>query len=463
MLISKGIRRLQFAVIDIETTGGYAIDNGIIEIAVLITDGDIVSDSFYAMINPGITIPPFIEKLTGITNEVIQSQPSFESVAEQLFALIHDKVFVAHNVNFDYSFVKYHLGQQGYHLDSQKLCTIRLARKVVPGLRGYGLDKICNHLNIKIEGRHSAFGDAAATTKLLHQLIQKGGANHIDKMLATKNSEMSLPPNVDEEMVSGLPQKPGVYYFHEKGGKVIYVGKARNIKKRVKGHFSNNKTGKQKQEFLKKIYQISFQETATELMAFVLEGVEIKKRWPDQNRSQKHAERMFGLYSYIDSNGFKRLFIERKLRNINPYFTFTNLAEGYTVLRKLVKQFQLCPYLCFLSKKSMYCHLDQFECKGACQLEESTGDYNERVDECIKGFTEQLPSFVVMDKGIQPGEKSCILIEKGKFVGMGYVNTDDTIDLENLKSAITHYADNQYVRSLIIKYAERHPLHTFSF
>ncbi len=454
---------MQFAVIDIETTGGYAAENGIIEIAVLITDGTTVTDNFYAMIDPGISIPPFIEKLTGITNEAVASHPPFESIAEELFALIHDKIFVAHNVNFDYSFVKYHLEQQGYHLDTKKLCTIRLARKVVPGLRGYGLDKICNYLNIKIEGRHSAFGDSAATAQLLHQLIDMGGARHIETMLAGHDGEMSLPPNVNEEMVSALPQKPGVYYFHEKGGKVIYIGKARNIKKRVKSHFSNNKPGKQKQEFLKKIYHISYQETATELMAFVLEGVEIKKWWPEQNSSQKHAERVFGLYSYIDANGYKRLFIERKLRNIIPYFTFSNLAEGYSVLRKLIRQYQLCPYLCFLTKKSKHCHLDDFECKGACQLNEPATDYNKRVDECIEGFTEHLPSFAVIDKGIRPGERSCILVEKGRFVGMGYVSEMEKIDLDKIKSSITPYLDNQYVRSVIVKYAERHPVHTLSF
>ncbi len=454
---------MQFAVIDIETTGGFAAGNGIIEVAVLITDGSTVTDNFYAMINPGINIPPFIEKLTGITNDAVASQPPFDNIAEELFALIHDKIFVAHNVNFDYSFVKYHLELQGYHLDTKKLCTIRLARKVVPGLRGYGLDKICNHLDIKIEGRHSAFGDASATTELLHQLIRKGGAKHIDKMLVAHNSEMSLPPNVNEEMVSDLPQKPGVYYFHEKGGKVIYVGKARNIKKRVKSHFSNNKPGRQKQEFLKKIYHISYQETATELMAFVLEGVEIKKRWPGQNSGQKHAERVFGLYSYIDANGYKRLFIERKLKNISPYFTFSNLAEGYSVLRKLIRQYQLCPYLCFLTKKSKHCHLDEYECNGACQLEESSEDYNLKVDACIEGFTEHLPSFAVLDKGIKPGERSCILIEKGRFVGMGYVSEIESMDLNQVKSAITPYSDSQYVRSMIVKYAERHPFQTFSF
>lgn len=453
---------MQFAVIDIETTGGYAAQNGIIEIAVVITDGHTILDTFYAMINPEIPIPPFIERLTGITNESAATQPPFAHFAEELFSIIHDKIFVAHNVNFDYSFVKHHLAQHGFHLDAKKLCTIRLGRHVIKGLHGYGLDKICNHLKIKIDGRHSAYGDAAATTELLHRLIAMGGLKQVEQMLSVKNNEMSLPPNVNEETVAGLPQKPGVYFFHEKGGKVMYVGKARNIKKRVKGHFTNNKPGKQKQEFLKKIYHISYQETATELMAFVLEGIEIKKRWPGQNHSQKHGERVYGLYTFLDAAGYKRLFIERRLRNIQPYFVFSNLVEGYALLRKLVREFQLCPYLCFLSKKSNECRLEEFVCKGACQHQETQLEYNERVEKCLAGLSEQLPSFVIMDKGIKPDERSCILVEKGRFVGMGYVPKGEELDLETVKSMITPHADNHYVRSLISKYAERHPYQTFS-
>lgn len=454
---------MQFAVIDIETTGGYAANNGIIEIAIFITDGYAIIDSFYSMVNPGMPIPPFIERLTGISNESAQAQEPFSAIAGEIFNLIHDKVFVAHNVNFDYSFVKHHLAQHGYQLDTKKLCTIRLGRHVVQGLRGYGLDKICNHFKIKIEGRHSAYGDAAATTELLHRLIDMDGTNHIEKMLSVKTNEMSLPPNVHEATVVALPQKPGVYFFHEKGGKIIYVGKARNIKKRVKNHFSNNKTGKQKQEFLKKIYHISYQETATELMAFILEGIEIKKRWPGQNTSQKHADQVFGLYSYTDAAGYKRLFIERKLKNIQPFFVFANLVEGYAVLRKLVKEFQLCPYLCFLTKKADECRLEEFTCNGACQHQEDCDEYNGRVERCIAGLNDQLPSFVVMDKGIRPDERSCILVEKGRFVGMGYVPKGEEMNLESLKSNITRYADNHYVRSLIVKYAARHPYQTFSF
>lgn len=454
---------MQFAIVDIETTGGYAAGNGITEIAVYVTDGSAVIDNFYAILNPEVPIPRFIESLTGITNEKVKDKPVFSSVAAELYSILKERIFVAHNVNFDYSFIRYHLDKHGFQLDNKKLCTIRLGRKVIPGLKGYGLDKICNHLKIQVENRHSASGDASATVEVFHQLIQKGGMQHIEQMLKSNSGEMSLPPNVSEKAINELPQCPGVYYFHEKGGKVIYVGKAKNIKKRVKSHFSNNKPNSQKQEFLKKIYHISYQETATELMALVLEGIEIKKRWPEQNKSQKHFEQLYGLYTYVDSKGYSRLFIEKKLRHIQPIYSFNYLTEGYSLLRRLIREYDLCPYFCFLIPQKEPCELDDFKCRGACSDEECANDYNKRVERCIEELTTQLPSFAVIDKGMRPGEKSYILIEKGKFVAMGYTDVQDAKEIRELKSSLTLYADNLYVRSVIYKYAEKHPYQTLSF
>ncbi len=260
----------------------------------------------------------------------------------------HDKVFVAHNVNFDYSFVKHHLLQAGYELNCKKLCTVRLSRKILPGLKGYGLGKISKHLGIEIEGRHRAKGDAEATVKVFHYLLKNDTNGHVQAMLKSNSKEQFLPPNIPAEEIKKLPRHPGVYYFHDKKGKVIYVGKAKNLSKRVNSHFSNNKANKQKQEFLKKVYHITYRETATELMAFILESIEIKKIWPEQNRSQKRFEQVYGLYSFEDSKGYLRLCIEKKKKNLKALYTFNLLTEGYSLLRNLVNEFELCPKLCFL-------------------------------------------------------------------------------------------------------------------
>ena len=457
--LSSKIVHVHYAIVDIETTGGYAASNGITEIAVFITDGEKVLQQFHTLLNPYFTIPRFVEALTGITNEMVEYERDFKSIADELYELLHDKIFVAHNVNFDYSFVKYHLSQSGYDLDCKKLCTIRLGRKVLPGLNGYGLGKICRHLGIEIEDRHRATGDAAATVKLFHHLLRCDTNGYAQTMLKGNSKEQFLPPNIPAEQIKRLPSHPGVYYFHDKKGKVIYVGKAKSICKRVNSHFSNNKTNKQKQEFLKKIYSVTYQETATELMAFILESIEIKKLWPEQNRSQKRFEPSYGMYSFEDGNGYLRLCIEKKKKSLKPLYTFNLLAEGYALLRELIRDFELCPKLCFLQSENIECQsLKENLCHGACEKNEPPEEYNNRVYKCMQHLENELPTFALVDDGLMENEQSCILIERGKFYGMGYMPSGINVhEIDDIKFRLTPYVENNYIRAMIYQYAERYP------
>ncbi len=450
---------LEYAIVDIETTGGYAASNGITEIAVFITDGKSILKYYSTLLNPIYTIPRFVEALTGITNNMVEFERPFSSIADELYELLADKVFVAHNVNFDYSFVKYHLAKSGYDLNCRKLCTVRLGRQILPGLPGYGLGKICKHLGIEIESRHRASGDARATVKLFHYLLSCDTHGHVHSMLKSKSKEQSLPPNIPASIVRQIPGDPGVYYFHDRKGKVIYVGKAKSLNKRVSSHFTNNKSTKQKQEFLKQIYNISYQATATELMAFILESIEIKKLWPEQNRSQKRFEQSYGLYSFEDRRGYQRLCIEKKKKHIRPLYTFNLLAEGHSLLRKLMMQFGLCPKLCFLQAENISCQMMlENKCKGACEQRESAHLYNSRVEECINHLNNELPSFALVDSGLKEEEQSCILIEKGRFFGMGYLPSNIAFHtIEELKFYLTPHSENDYIRTLIFQHIDRYP------
>src|SRR5580704_11360199 len=156
-----------YAIVDIETTGSFAAGNGITEIGIVIHDGVKVLDFYESLVNPLTPIPYFIQRLTGINNSMVANAPSFPEIAGQVFDLLQDKIFVAHNVNFDYSFVKHHLQSAGYELDTKKLCTVRLARKVIPGMASYSLGKLTHQLGINHANAHRAGGDALATADLL--------------------------------------------------------------------------------------------------------------------------------------------------------------------------------------------------------------------------------------------------------------------------------------------------------
>ena len=448
-----------YAIVDIETTGGYAAAGGITEIAVIIFDGEKIVERFETLLNPLLTIPRYVETLTGITNAMVEEERHFAMIADELYALLHDKIFVAHNVNFDYSFIKHNLARTGHHLECKKLCTVRLGRQIIPGLPSYSLGNLCRNLGISIEQRHRAGGDAEATVRLFQLLLSRDEKGHVQNMLKVKSKEQQLPPNVAASQVKLLPHQPGVYYFHDQKGKVIYVGKAKSLAKRVNSHFSNNKPGRQKQEFLRKIHNISYKECATELMAFILESVEIKKLWPEQNRSQKRFEQAYALYSFKDQKGYIRLAIEKKSRNLQALYTFNLLLEGHNLLRRMVRDHQLCPRLCYLQDSHTPCFgVEQETCLGACELKEPAEEYNLRVNESIAALHKELPTFALVDTGLQTEEQSCILMEKGRFYGMGYLPSDVSIStVDDLKTYITQYAENDYIRGLVYQHAERYP------
>lgn len=452
-----------YAIVDIETTGGHASANGITEVAICIHDGMQVTHRYQTLINPGRDIPVYIRALTGISNEMVQDAPPFKQVAHEIYQLLHDKIFVAHNVNFDFSFLRYHLAASGYELNSNKLCTVRLGRKILPGLPSYSLGKLCHHLGIINESRHRAGGDADATAQLFSLLLRSDTNKHIAASLKHNSREQNLPPHLSKTAIEGLPLLPGVYYFHDQKGKVIYVGKAVNIKKRVCSHFSGNNPNLQRQEFLRNIHQITYQECGTELMAFALEAVEIKRLWPKYNRSLKRFEHTFGLYTFEDQRGYLRLAVDKHRKYTDAVHSCRSLLEGYNLLNQLIDEFELCPKLCFIQKNNQPCtggHKDQCACEGL----ESPDSYNQKVTRAIDSLKQQLPTFALRDKGRSYGEQSCMLIENGRFYGMGYISNEFEADnFEALKAHLSPYPDNGYIRNMVLSHAERYPMKKVGF
>ena len=453
-----------YAIVDIETTGGFAQANGITEISIHVFDGKQVVEKFETLVNPRQPIPYYIQSMTGITNEMVEGAPLFEDVADNVYRLLHDKVFVAHNVNFDYSFVKSHLAASNYNLNTKKLCTVRLSRKIFPGFPSYSLGSLCHSLDIEIKNRHRAGGDTEATARVFGLLLENDRDSIIEKSLKRDSKEQVLPPNVPKEHFDQLPYTPGVYYFHNEKGKIIYVGKAKNIRYRINSHFSNNSQSRQKQNFLKHTHAISFQECATELMAHILESTEIKKLWPVFNYSQKNAENVYGIFVYEDQNGYARLAIDKNKKQLKPVHTFHYLTDGHSVLRKLIREFNLCPKLCFLQTDTSLCDgIQAHYCNGACEQKENAAIYNERVNRAIASLATR-PSYAIIEDGRNADEKSCILVWEGAFYGMGYIPLDVRVSgPEELKELITPYKENLFIRNLLNSYAAKYPEKVKSF
>jgi DNA polymerase III subunit epsilon len=433
-----------YAIVDIETTGGSATSSSITEIAIILHDGQRVEGKYHTMINPGVPVPRYITVLTGITNEMLYDAPRMEAVAANIYNLLQGRIFVAHNVNFDYSFLKHHLKECGFDLNTRKLCTVRLSRKIFPGFASYSLGNLCRQLQITIANRHRAMGDATATTEVFDMILAQDKDSILPKMLKGKNKDQYLPPHLPSSQIEALPGTPGVYYFHNQKNKIVYVGKATNLQQRVKSHFSNNDGGKRKQEFLRNIYSVSYKVCSSELAALILESVEIRRLWPQYNRSQKKYHYEYGLYTYEDQQGYRRLFIERKKQHLHAVYTFNLLHEGQALLRKLITEYELNDGLCFVDKS------------GTCVINEPAEEYNGKVERAIQSMQQQLPSFVVTDTADESA--SYIVMERGKFIGMGRPQGKMEItDLESIKQHITIYPDNDYIRGLIYQFAEKYP------
>ena len=449
---------MAYAIVDIETTGTYAAANGIIEISIQIFDGEKVIEQFETLVNPRQIIPRYIQAFTGITNQMVAGAPSFEDVAEKVYTLLQGNIFVAHNVNFDYSFIKNHLNHSGYTFNAKKLCTVRLARQIFPGFPSYSLGNLCHSLGIELANRHRAGGDATATVTLFKKLLDNDTKGAVQASLNRNSKEAVLPPNVPREQFAALPSTSGVYYFHDQKGKVIYVGKAKNIRSRVNSHFSNNSDSRQKQNFIRNTYGISFQQTATELMAAILESTEIKRLWPEFNLSQKKPEEVYGIFVYEDQNGYMRLAIEKKRKNSTPIYTFHYKVDGHGVMRKLMKEFLLCPKLCFMQTSNDACvGIAEEHCFGACERKEPPTAYNDRVLQAIASLTKR-PSYVVLDKGLTDDEISCIMVVQGNFFGMGYLPKNfETITQKAIAEYITPYKDNSVIRMLLNTFAANNP------
>jgi len=444
---------MRYAIIDIETTGGSPLAEKITEIAIFVHDGEKIVDEYSTLINPERRIPPFITSLTGITNEMVADAPKFFEVAKEIVLRTEDAIFVGHNVNFDYGFVKAEFKALGFDYQRKTLDTVRLSRKLIPGHASYSLGKICQDLGIRIEGRHRAAGDALATVKLFEMLLQKNGefteAAEPEKYKVLKGIDSSF----HRQLLEPLPETVGVYYFFDQNRQLIYVGKSIKIKQRVAQHL-RNVGGKKALEIRERITEINYELTGSELVALLLESDEIKKHKPIYNRSQRHSLFNYGLFTQYDTHGYITFSLDRITPKLGlPIATFVNMAEAKNHFFNLIEKYQLCQKLCGLYHTEGACfHHGVGMCLGACTGAEPSQSYNQRAMQLINSFEYSTPDFLLIDKGRTPTEKAVIHIKNGKYLGFGFADVNFVTQPEQLADSVKRMADNRDVQQIIRNY-----------
>lgn len=439
-----------FAVIDIETTGLNAGKEKITEIAILLHDGRRVLNEFSSLINPERKISYHITQLTGINDQMVSGAPKFYELARQIVELTENTIIVGHNVHFDYSFLKAEFLSLGFEFQRKTLDTVRLSRKLIPGQPSYSLGKLCNALHIENNARHRALGDATATAQLFALLYD------IDPDIDTLPTK-GLSANLNRSLVEKLPEKNGVYYLYNGEKELIYIGKANNIKARVIQHLNNNSTRKAV-EMKQNIADVDFIHCGNELIALLLESDEIKKHTPVFNTKQRRSLFNYGLYHYVDDEGFIRLKVQKVVDELVPDYAYSSALEAKEHLFFLTEQFNLCQRLNGLYPGNGGCFQYQIgQCRGACCGKEKPEDYNPRVEEALERYHFEHENFYIFDHGRSADEIAVVKVEKGVYRGFGYVPANEVQhNLSELDDFIQSYPDNREVRQIIRTYLKKH-------
>ncbi len=447
-----------YSIVDIETTGNGIKGNRITEISIFKFDGQEIVDEFTSLVNPEMPIPYFITGLTGIDDDLVRNAPKLIELVPTILEFTKETIFVAHSVNFDYNVIKNELKGLGFEFVRKKLCTVRLSRKLFPGYNSYSLGKITSALNIPLKDRHRARGDAHATVLLFEKLIQAEGAAEVFKtFLNSRSQEATLPPLLSRKVYEALPAKPGIYFFKDAKGKIIYVGKAINIKKRILGHFYD-KSNKEAR-LCRETANIDFELSGSEILALLMESAAIKHHFPKYNQAQKRRSQQYGIFSYEDQSGIVHL-APNKLKAIpNPLITFYNISDCRTYLENVCRSFNLCPKYCHLQEGVKSCsHYSIVNCEGICRGKEKVKKYNAKVENAIAFMQTKKENFLIREKGRTFEEEAIIWIKDGAYRGYGFVDKEGTIEnLNDLEAYIKLQNDTIETQQIIWSYLQKKP------
>ena len=362
------------AFVDLETTGATATVDRITEIGIIEVDADGAVREWQQLVNPGMRIPPFIETLTGISNDMVAEAPPFEQVAADTLRRLEGRLFIAHNARFDYSFLKNEFKRLGITFRAPVLCTVKLSRTLFPEHKRHNLDSLIERHGLAAAARHRALADA----QLIHQFWQKIHAERdsasIEAALQAQNARPSLPPHLDPGIVDELPDGHGVYLFYGENDLPLYIGKAKNLRQRVLSHFAADHSSAKEMALAQQIRRIDWIETAGEIGALLKEATLVKQLQPTANRLLRRNDEVCTWTLVDEGEGWLRpqLALARDLDfgiRSSCYGLFKNSKEASEVLRSLAAEHRLCDALLGLEKTvpGKPCFGYQLKrCKGAC-------------------------------------------------------------------------------------------------
>ncbi len=417
-----------FVLVDLETTGGQATRDRITEIGLVqISQGRIVKE-WQSLINPEVTIPPSITRLTGINQTMVANAPVFGDIAETLQTLLAERLFVAHNARFDYSFLKNEFQRFGLAFRTRPVCSVKLSRKLYPQAKAHGLDAIERRFNLACSNRHRALADARLIWEFFQAAIAELSETVFTTALDTLLDGPALPAHLDPVNIDDLPESPGVYRFYAESGSPLYVGKSVNLRARVLSHFNGDHRHAKALRMSQQIHRLDWTETASDFSAQLLESQEIKRLVPLYNRRLRQSQSLYSLILDRSEQGYCRVHPSAEIDLTHCDFSqiyglFKNKRSAEAKLQTLARDHGICLKFLGLEKLSHgACFNYQLgRCRGACCGQETAEQFNLRLLtalQSIKPYVWPWEEPIVVKERVSQGREVAHLIANWCYIGL---------------------------------------------
>ena len=458
-----------FALVDIETTGGRATIDAITEIAVWILEENQVVSTWTSLVNPQQNIPSYIQRLTGISNEMVKNAPTFKEIASELFELLSGRIFVAHNARFDYGFIKSAFRCLDITFHPKILCTVKLSRALFPNQKSHSMDSLIARYGLLTKDRHRATGDVDLIWQFLTMCYRTLPKTQIDDAIDKIISKPSLPPYLETD-INSIPNIPGVYLFYDdKESLPLYIGKSIELRTRVLSHFTNDIHHPKEMNLSKQVKHIEWIATTGELGALLLESRLIKEKMPIYNRRLRRAKKIF-CFEVFEKDHYLHVKVVSTSENDaiqreNLYGAFRSKKQAENVLRELIELNSLCNKLCYLDHSSGYCFAYQLnKCKGACQCDESTITYNLRVQIALFQYKKRVWPYdgAIGIREYCPKQQIAQVHVVDQWQYLGTANNNEELGFILTSATVpqaTSVDDVKYIQSYILNQSKR-PSHT---
>ncbi|MCO5248577.1 MAG: exonuclease domain-containing protein [Chitinophagales bacterium] len=397
--------------------------------AIIITDGENIIEEYQSLLNPQKPISGFISNLTGITNKMVKSAPLFNDIAETVYNQLKDAVFVAHNVSFDYRFLKAAFDDCGFQFSAPHLCTLQLSRKIHPNQPSHSLGKLCKSLGIVVKNRHRAYGDAEATARLFNRMFQTQTDFILESIELDIIRSLNLPVSISPYQIEQVREQIGVYILYDDSNRILYISKTKNLRKSIIAHFQESKdTEIQKIRTLITSFEIF--ESPTELLSIIME-TKLKRDFIPQYGAKRRSNILkYGLFCETDNAGYTLFSIEEATNgHTHTPLKFSSKTKAVKYINKLYFKLQLSPK----QKHTL-----------------PAREYNQTVENLIKSSIYPIQDGYIVEKSKKDDRRVIYFIRDFELISYNIIDDKGQINIQEYYTCSTKVSETDEIRKNLL-------------